>query len=190
VLPNPLLITLNKILSHNQGSLSHLKKYQGKSFTLNVAGINLAATIDSDGLLIPSGSKDYSVTILVPLATATYLLDQDKLEAFKKIIFTGDKHFGRDLLEILSNLHLAGIYEMQLPFGNFLLKQLSAILIRLKITLKLLAKNATTSVAEYLLYESEDIAERYEIEQFCNDVDELKSQLDRLTQRINLLATK
>ena len=42
-----------------------------------------------------------------------------------------------------------------------------------------------TSISEYLLYETKDIVNKFAIEDFCNQVDELKSRVEILIKRIN-----
>ena len=47
--------------------------------------------------------------------------------------------------------------------------------------------NIGHSVAEYIQYETQDVANGYEIENFCTQVDELKSRTELLAKRIQLL---
>jgi len=185
-----LIATLNKILENNQGSRNLLQQHAGKSFMLNIIGFNLRAKIECDGLFSAPLNDNYTVTINIPLNAATYLVNQDKLAVFKSISFKGDKHFGRKILEILSNLHSTGIYVTKSPAMTFVINQLNTIFSWLREHIKLVVTNASTSITEYLLYETEDIAERYEIAKFCNEVDELRNRVDVLTQRLNLLAVK
>lgn len=184
MLPNPLVLALNKILKHNQGSLTLLKKYQTKSFLLNILGLPVAAKIDTDGFLIETHHTDYDVTITIPSSITTYLADQDKLAAIKKVTFTGDNKLGLELLEILSNLQLSGLYTSDSPMVNLVLGQIVNLITTIKNYLQLLAKNAATSISEYLVYETGDIVDRYTLEKFYTEVDQLKSRADLLSKRI------
>ena len=56
--------------------------------------------------------------------------------------------------------------------------------------MQLIVYNTSQSISEYLQYETQDIVSKYEIEQFCNDIDELKEKTELLSKRFNLLGYK
>lgn len=184
------LSLLNKILEHNEGSTNLLKHYSGKSFKLNLVGISISAFITESGLLQAVDENDeFNVDVFIPATTASYLVNQDKIDAFKKISFHGDIEFGRALLEIMANLHLSGLYANTSPAAGLMLSQLGKVINMLKEQMLLVGQNSTNSVTEYLLYESEDIVTRYEIQDFCDNVDDLNDRLNLINQRINNLLT-
>ena len=184
------LSLLNKILEHNEGSINLLKHYHGKSFKLNLVGISIAALITDSGLLqVADESTEFNVDVFIPPTTASYLVNQDKLDAFKKISFHGDIEFGRAILEIMANLHLSGLYTNTSPAAGLMLSQLGKVINMLKEQMLLVGQNSSNSVSEYLLYESEDIVTRYEIQDFCDNVDDLNNRLNLINQRINNLLT-
>lgn len=182
------LSLFNKILEHNEGSVNLLKHYSDKSFKLNLAGMSITALIAQNGLLQTTDESDeFDVDVFIPAATASYLLNQDKLDAFKKISFHGDIEFGRALLEIMANLHLSGLYANASPSAGLMLSQIGKVINMLKEQMLLVGQNSSNSVTEYLLYESEDIVTRYEIQDFCDNVDDLNNRLNLINQRINNL---
>lgn len=185
---NSLHLIFNKILSSNEGSLNILRKYHGKSFKLNLIGFHFSGLIEADGLITKPVDETYTVEITIPLSTASYLIHQDRLATYKEITFHGDQAFGRELLEILSNLHFSGVYSNASPVTLLFVNQFSKAIQAIKNNLSLIQSNVGTSVSEYLLYETEDLVTHYELEEFCNAVDELNSRTDRLTARINLLS--
>ena len=185
------LALLNKILEHNEGSIDLLKQYSGKSFNLNLVGMTITANINDAGMLnVAENIENYTAGVFIPPATATFLVNQDKLEAFKKISFHGDVEFGRVLLEIMANLHLSGLYSNSSPVAGIMLSQLGKIISTLKEQMLLVGQNSTNSVSEYLLYETEEVVTRYEIQDFCDNVDDLNNRLNLINQRINLLLTR
>ncbi|MCE3268040.1 MAG: hypothetical protein K0R49_292, partial [Burkholderiales bacterium] len=97
---------INTILESNPGSRKLLANYYGLSFKLIFPGFNISATCDIDGLLIANNGINYDVIINIPPDSAVFLIDKDKLTLYKKISFNGNTSFGRELLEILSKLHL------------------------------------------------------------------------------------
>lgn len=183
-----LLKVFNKILTYNESSILLLKLKAGKSFKLNLPGLSFSGLIDVDGLLTEPLTKEYNVEITLPLMTASYLINQDKLATFKQISFVGDVALGREILEILSNLRFSGIYATLSPNILFLITPLNKIILSVKNSLLLLQHNATHSISEYLLYETEDLVTQYEIEEFCNAVDDLNNRVNLLNAHINLLS--
>ena len=188
---NPLAIKLiNIILSDNPGSRELLAKQQGKAFKLIFPGFGISAVCDIDGYLITHDVVNYDVIIKIPLDSAAFLIDKDKLAVYKKISFNGDTNFGRGLLEIFSKLHLDGIYtKVNSPLMLMVLNKFTDLV---KITtnyLKFLANNSGNTLKEYLRYETQDIVTRLENDQFCNNVDELQSLSEFLEQQIKQYKT-
>ena len=177
----------NKVMLLNESSIIKLKMHQGKSFQITLLGISFEALIDVDGSLIKPSSPNHTVKILAPLSLATYLINQDQLNAFSQIKFIGDNSFGRELLEILSNLQLSAIYKENSLERSLILNKINQIIQFSKNNLHLLHCNISKSISEYLLYETEDLVTHYEIDEFCDEVDHLGNRVDILKARINLL---
>ena len=176
---------INKILESNQGSRKLLIRDSGKSFKINLAGFCICSKIDIDGYLISPDDEKFTVIINIPLDASTYLVNQDKLAVYKKINFAGDTKFGRKLLEIIANLHLSGIYStVNSPLALAALNQISNLIKIIQESLGLMLNNATSSIKEYLLYETEDLITQYENTKFCDAVDSLRADVDRLEQKI------
>lgn len=185
---NHLLFTLNKILQYNESSLQKLKHISGKSFLLNILGFSLSGIIDDEGFILAAqDEKIFDVEIFVPLESAKYLIEQDKLGFFQKIKINGNKNLARDLLEIFSNLHFTGIYTAKSPIINLLINKLINSTKSIITLFKLTATNTTNSITEYLLYQTEDLLTHNEVNKFYNEVDELKGQVDILQKRIDSL---
>ncbi|HLX53051.1 MAG TPA: hypothetical protein VKR58_03890 [Aquella sp.] len=183
---NPLAIKLlNLILKENTGSRKLLAKHPGKSFKLIFPGFSISALCDIDGYLIAHDSTNYDVIISIPLDSATFLIDKDKLAVYKKMSFNGDSAFGRELLEILSKLHLDGIYtRINSPLMLMVLNKFTDLIKIINNYLKFLASNSANTIKEYLTYETQDLITKFENDQFCNDVDEIKCQSEHLEQKI------
>jgi ubiquinone biosynthesis protein UbiJ len=176
---------INKILDSNQGSRKLLIHNSGKSFKINLVGFSVAGKIDIDGYIISPDDKEFTVIINIPLDASTYLVDKDKIAIYKKIGFAGDTKFGRKLLEIIANLHLSGIYsQVNSPLALAALNQINNLIKIIQEFLGLMLNNATSSVKEYLLYETGDLITQHENTQFCDAVDDLRSDVDRLEQKI------
>ncbi len=185
-----MLFVLNKTLSNNESSLNSLKQHIYKSFKINFLGLSLSAVINQDGVLSRYSETEFTVIINIPITASTYLINQNKIDLFKQLTFIGDKKFGRELLEILSKLNSYGLFSTQSSFANILVNQLINLIKMIIAQIKLTSTNASQSISQYLLYETEDIADKYEIDKFCNAVDDVKARVELLNQRINLLVTK
>lgn len=184
---NVVLTILNKVLEHNEGSRNRLSYYHDRSFALNIVGVSIIGVIDADGFISNSDAivDNYDVSITIPAIVASYFVHKDQLDAFRQITFKGDTKFGRDLLEILSNLQFDSFYATLSPLNGIIVRQLSRVFIAIKDYFILVNKNMATSISEYLLYETRDIVTGYAIEDFCTEVDELRTRADLLIKRIN-----
>jgi|GEM_PF-5351003 len=186
MLLNPIAIKLiNLILKENTGSRKLLANHPGKSFKLIFPGFSVSAACDIDGYLITPDLTNYDVIINIPLDSATFLIDRDKLAVYKKMSFNGDAAFGRELLETLSKLHLDGMYtKVNSPLMIIALNKFTDLIKIITDYLKFLASNSSNTLKEYLMYETQDIITRFENDQFCNDVDEIKRRSEHLEQQI------
>lgn len=192
MIANNILITIfNKLLDLNSGSRNELRKYNGKSFILNIIGLKLKARINEDGLLSDCddlSNEKIDAAIIIPMSIAPFLITQDKLELFRQIKIIGDNSFATNFLEILSKLNFTGIYAKVSPINGVLLKQLENILISIKNYFSHINSNMSRSFSEYMVYETGDIVNKHKIEQFCTNVDELKARTTLLEKKIKAYA--
>jgi ubiquinone biosynthesis protein UbiJ len=184
---NPLLLILNKALLANESSRHLLAKHHNKNFQIIFPAFSISAIISDSGLLDAYEQNEYTSVIVIPLSAVNYFINHDKLELIKQISISGDKNFGLYILEVLSNINWHIIDNDKILSSGFIINTISKFFIELKKQIELVGSNAITSVNEYLLYESEDLVTRYEMDDFCQAVDELNSRTDLLNARINSL---
>jgi ubiquinone biosynthesis protein UbiJ len=191
IINQSILKLINLILVTNDGSRKLLALKHGRTFKIILPGFSICAACDIDGYLITEHATNYDVVIHIPLDSATFLINRDKLAVYKKITFVGDAEFGRELLEILAKLHINGVYtKIDSPLMLMLVNKLSAFVKSINNYLQSTARNSSNTLKEYLMYETQDIITRLEHDQFCNDVDELKAQSEILEKRIKQLSNK
>lgn len=189
IINHGVLLGLNTVLKHNEGSQQLLKRYATYSFKINLSGFMICALIDSDGLMIAAAPNDYyTVEITLPLRCATYLINHDKLAAFRQIHLQGNREFGLELLQILVNLNMPSVTIS--PALLLTITPLVQFIQTLKDNLVLIGHNATTSISEYLLFETEDLVTHFELAEFCTAVDELTMNVDRLMAQTKLLLAR
>ncbi len=174
---------LNKALTSNEGSQHLLAQHYNKSFRILFPVFSISAIIEKNGSLSIHEQYEVDSIIKIPLSSLNYLINQDKLAIIKQIEISGDKNFGLFLLELLSKLNWNIIDHDKILGSKILVK----FFIKLNKQLQLVVTNATHSITEYLLYETEDLVTQYEMNDFCKEVDELNNRADILKARINLL---
>lgn len=180
--------TLNLILKDNIGSRKILEEYIGYSFSIIMLGFSMHSQIITDGFITPtdSGTKP-TCTIKIPISVASTLISKDKISAIKIIEITGDTSFAHKLLEVLSQLHLSGVYLNQPPAVRAILRPLHQLAKYCHAQFKQISQNHAHSISEYLLYEKQTIVTSHEIEEFCQDVDKVKARTELINQKIKLL---
>lgn len=188
---NLIIKLLNNILINNQGSLNLLKKFNQQSFSISAIGLfKINAIIQEDGLLKDIDTTDYTTYISIPLSISTYLLDNKQIEAIKNINIQGNKEFGMNILNIFSNLQLEYNISSSSFANSIIFNILKNFINTIKSSIGIFIQNTGQSITEYIQYETQDIVSYYEIEQFCNNVDELKEKTELLLKRFNLLDKK
>ena len=176
---------INKILSNNESSLQLLQQYCNKSFSINVASIlNISAIITHDGYLSYIGNTEFTTSVEIPVSIASSLIMNEQLKAIKHLQIHGDKQFALAILKILSNLHLEITPKTHSISAIMLQNTLDKFIKIIKNTLFLILNNAGQSTSEYLQFETMDIVNTYEIEKFCNDVDELKARVELFEKKL------
>lgn len=188
---NTILSILNKILQVNEGSLLLLKEYSGNTFSINIIGLlKIVAKLDNDGFLSTTDNTSYTTDISVPFSISPHLIQNNQLEMIKEVQINGDKQFGLDLLKIFSNLKFSHVNYNHGIVAVTLQNTLEKFFKSIKNTLQLVFNNANNSISEYLQYETQNIVSRYEIDQFCVEVDEIRERTNLLEKHLNLLGNK
>lgn len=190
IFSRPAISVINKILQTNDGARKLLSQYSGKSFILQLPLFSINAVIDNDGYMQYLDSTKADTHMTIPLHNLKYFIDKDKFNALKAIEIEGDYPFAHALLKILSQLHFNLIYQTKSDGGIIVTNLVINGLKQLSTYLKRLGQNSSQSLSEYIQYESMDIVNRYELEEFYHKVDQLNASIDRLNHRYNHLERK
>lgn len=178
---------INLLLDANPNTKAMLTKHSTKIIQLDLPFISIKFMITSDGSLIPEETTP-DCTIKIPLASASHLIHNDELKTYKTLGIDGNKTLAKDLLTILSTIETTKLlYLHQNPFLSIFAHKLEQIIDSLVSYAKLVSENATVSSSQYIQYEANSIANKYEIEKFCNDVDKISSQTELLAKRTERL---
>jgi ubiquinone biosynthesis protein UbiJ len=171
----------------NTSSCNQLANYADEQLVISIHNlIKIAIIIKQDGSFMLCDKKDIKNQIIIDnfygiLANNNYF---DKL---KYITINGDKKVILDIMKILSNI---GVYDLYVP--NNVISQVffSNAIDLLKKTLSIIKQSyesITYSMAEYLQYEKNIIVTSYEVNKFCDDVDDLSQKLIKLSKKISAL---
>lgn len=190
MLNNLAIKALNLLLQANPNSQSALKKYATKIIALNLPFLSISFIIAADGSLeAEQASPDCS--IIIPLASASHLIHQDDVKTFKTLQIEGDRDLAKNILEAFATIEASKIlYLQQNPILSIFAVKLEQIIEQLVSYAKLVSHNASLSTSQYLQYEAEVIADKYEVEEFCNQVDELRSRYTLLAKRVERITAQ
>lgn len=178
---------LNLLLQANPNTQTQLQKYATKIINLDLPFISVQFIIAADGTF-EAESVTPDCTIRIPLAASSHLIHQDEVKTYRTLEITGDKELGKNLLTILASINTTKVlYLSQNPVLNIFANKLEQLIESIVSYAKLVANNATLSTSQYLQYEVSVIANKYEVEEYCTQVDELRERCDLLTAKINKL---
>lgn len=178
---------LNLLLKANPHTCTQLQKLATKVIELKLPLLTLNFIIAPDGTLeAENSSPDCSITI--PLASASHLIHQDQLQTFKTLQIKGDKTLATTLLTYLASLDASKVlYLHDSPIIGIFAVKLEALLQNIIVYAKLVSRNAGLSSSQYIQYEANLISDKYALQQFYSDVDNLKERCDLLGKRVERL---
>lgn len=190
MLNNLAIKALNLLLQANPNSQNILKKYATKIVALNLPLLSITLIIAADGSLEAETTEpDCSITI--PLASASHFIHQDEVKTFKNLQIEGNRDLAKNILEAFATIEVSKVlYLQQNPVLSMFAVRLEQIIQQLVSYAKLVSHNASLSTSQYLQYETEVIADKYEVEEFCNQVDDVRSRYTLLAKRVERITAQ
>lgn len=179
---------INHLLAAESWARDKLRPHAGKSAVIHFAAVDFSCTIEASGLIAPielPAEPALEVT-LTPSALAGALRGEDG--ALKNAELRGDAELANVVLFLVKNLRwdveedaarLVGdiaAHRLASGAGDFVAWEHDA------------RGRLATSVAEYLVQETEVLAAPHAIEAFIADVDRLRDDTARLEKRVARLA--
>lgn len=177
-------LIINRLLKTNVGVADQIAKLKGKTIELTIIGAKFQFEIIGSFVTESKNTKP-DVRINIPLSASTHLINPDQLKTMKQIQIDGELKTGQEFLQLLSQLHPEDLlYQHDNMTLGIITRKLEKLVIMVIDYLKLIINNGLYSSSQYLQYESKDLVGYYEIEDFCNQVDELNSRYELLNKRI------
>ncbi len=175
---------INLLLEANSNTQKQLAKYATKIVKINLPLLSIQFLIAADGS-VETEHNDPDCTIAIPLSSVSHVLHKNDLKTYKSFDIDGDKELAKKLLEILATVETTNVmYLSQNPLMNMFALQLEKLLVSLVNYAKMVSNNAGHSISQYVQYETNEVVDKYDLEKFSNEVDEVKSRYELLLKRV------
>lgn len=190
IIANVITKMLNVNLRANPNIARELQKFATKIVELRLPLFNLNLLITPEGYLdLEEESADCSITI--PLASAAHLIHQDEVQTFQQLHIEGDANLARNFLTALSKIQPSNVlYNHNSALLGIMAVKLEAQLNGLFQYLALLANNASYSTSQYIQYEIDFVTDKFTLDKFNDQVDELKDRCQLLAKRVERILAK
>ena len=179
---------LNHLLSQSGWAQQRLAKFAGKTARFNIAPFSFSYTVKADGTLLKAAadaSADVICTIAPSLLPRLLLKDAS---AFSSIQSTGDSALLAEIFYLSKHLHWDAAEDISRVAGDIAAERLVHLAESTHQQLRDSALSLSQAYAEYWTEERPLVAKSTHINQFIQQVDTLRDNVERLEQRINRLA--
>ncbi len=175
---------LQHITNQNNWSRQHLLVFGGKVVQFNIAFIKTNLLILEDGSLsLATNHASPDATIHIPPSLALRLMAKD--DAAKMLIeIEGDTHLASELGKILQHMRWDVAEDLSQAVGDIPAEQIVNISKKTVAITKKQSLNLAEMLTEFWQEERPLLAKKWQIEQFNNDVDTLRSDFTRLEKKL------
>ena len=196
-LPFPLLLALEKsietLLKMDPDTRERLDSISGKTVRVNVTAPSMSLLLSvSDGgvqLIQPDDHSELTVdtTISGSLSSLRSLLNGNQAVYTGDVLIEGDIGVSQQLKQIIANIDPDWQDTISPFLGDGLTHRLDMAQARLGRWLERTRTSARMNSRDYLQEEAELVAPNSEVQWFCEQVDELRANVDRMTARLQRL---
>ncbi len=187
---------INRYLALDPEMLDKLGQFSGKVIKLEITGINKVFFIypGDGGMQVTTEHEGHVDTVLrgspASLLKMGLVSNAASLLLKGEVEIEGDTRLGHQFKNILSQMDIDWSEPLSSMFGDAAAYQIQQTGSSLGEWSKKTIASFSNSVSEYLQEESRDVVTETELEIFCEEVDRLRNDTDRLQARINLLTKK
>ena len=181
---------LQHLLSQNTWAFVALQPFAGKSVKFHITPITTSLVVLENGSLAIAGdtnSPDAIVTI-TPSVALRLLAKDDSAKMLINI--EGDTHLASELSKVLQGISWDYEEDLSKLTGDITANKLGQWGRNTAAGIKKQTINVADMVSEYWQEEVPMIAKKRHIEQFINEVDTLRADVERTAKRLNKLAKK
>lgn len=183
----PAARVLNASLAADPEALRMLRPLAGRSVSVEISDLRLVVALRVAGERLELGGPDGDPDSTVRGSLAS-LMGAARSGTPRGLEVAGDAELVHGLARVMSRLPRAAWERVATILGAGparMLERLGGALVR---SLEDTRERIGTTVAEYLQYEARLVVGRPELEDFLADVDALRSDADRLAQRVHRLS--
>ncbi|MGV8935034.1 MAG: ubiquinone biosynthesis accessory factor UbiJ [Gallionellaceae bacterium] len=178
---------LNHLLSQSGWALQRLAKFAGKTARFDIAPFSFAYTVQADGTVLNAAADampDAVNTIAPSLLPRLAMKDE---AAFSAIKSSGDTAFLAEIFFLSKHLRWDAAEDLSHVTGDIAAERLVHFAAGAQQQVRESAINLSQAFAEYWTEERPLVAKSVHINQFIQQVDALRDDVERLEQRINRL---
>ncbi|HZV98525.1 MAG TPA: SCP2 sterol-binding domain-containing protein [Methylophilaceae bacterium] len=183
---------LNHLISQNSWAKQHLQPHGGKSVCIHVPPVRTVLTILEDGGLAPAGDSfsaqavNADATLTIPLSAIPRFMLNDQ-NASTLVGMEGDTELATALAKVLHNMSWEYEEDLSKIIGDAPAYEIAKFGRKVVSEAKRQTVNVAEMFSEYWQEEQPLIAKKRHVEQFINEVDLLRDDVERLEKRLEKL---
>ena len=175
---------INHVLRGESWALRRLQAFAGRTARIEVFPVELSFTVTESGEIVASAPNTAAdATFRLSPVLALRILSGDDA-AYREVAVSGDADFAQAVEFVVRNARWDAEEDLSRIFGDVLAHRIVNAgqgVIRLQARA---AQSVSRNLADYLVEERGLIARRAEVESFVRDVDTLRDDVERLSQRV------
>ena len=181
---------LNGYFALDPEAQAQLTALEGKAIALDIVGPDLRLFFlpGAHGLQVLGHYGDAPDTVIrgTPLALARLSLSQDsnRVVLSGDVTVEGDSHAGRVFREALKAVEIDWEELLSKAVGDIAAHEIGKAVRGLGAWARRSAESLRMDLSEYLQEETRDLPTRFEVEDFLNDVDRFRNDVERLAARL------
>src|SRR5688500_4252938 len=188
--PPTFLITkpLNYLVEQTGWTKKQLQVFTGKSIALNIFPWTYHLVIDTEGLweAAPIELTPDAIFTLTPFAGLRFM--QGDQPAQQTIKLEGDMQFAKEIAYIFQNLRWDYEEDLSKVFGDVIAHRIGSLIRSMTSWTKQSSINLAENFRDYWVQEKPIVASTQAINEFNNDVDTLRHDVERLEKRLQKLS--
>lgn len=188
----PISNALNKVLHLDPHSQDRLQKLNGKVVSIELLPLHFKfnCRFTEDGITIED--KDVAVDTQIigtPLQMLGVMFNKSNRQKFfsEDVKIIGDAEIGQQVIELFDELEIDWEEKASHYIGDVPTQHLSQFIKNAKNWLQETEKNLTKNMTDYIQEEKQWLPMREALDDFFNDIDILRMDVDRLEARIKKL---
>ncbi|MDA8092664.1 MAG: hypothetical protein M0T84_01940 [Betaproteobacteria bacterium] len=178
---------LNHLLRQDAWARGKLAAHGGKTVRLDLGVVRLGLSVSQAGTLAPAPGAEADLVVRIPASVWAAVAGTGR-DALAQAETSGDPEFARDLFVVATRLWWDPEEDLSRFFGDIAAHRLVAAATRLLAWQKARARDAVSTVIEYLTEERPVLPSWNAVDAFLRDVDGLRDDCSRLEQRFALAA--